>query len=198
MEQGRSPSDRELIKRAKFNDTNAFHQLHDRYKKRILNYVYRFLGNYALAEDVTQDTFMRIYENLDKYRPIGSVKGWIYTIASNLAKNKLRELSKGSEISLQAQLSDQDESFTLEDTLEDTAPGPDRIAENKGISRKVHVCIGKLAEKYREVIILCGIQGLSYKEAAEIIECSTHVVGVRLLRAREKLKELLEDIEDGM
>ncbi len=196
MVEGNKPTDRELIKRAKDNDDNAFHQLHDRYKKRILNYIYRKFGrNYSFAEEVTQEAFVRIYENLDKYEPIGSVCGWIYTIAGNIAKNKLRKLSKESEISLQTQLSSDDESFTLEDTIQDKAPGAAQLTEDKGLSEKVHKCIGKLEEKYKDVIILCGIQGLSYKEAAEVLDCSTQVVGVRLLRAREKLKELLEESE---
>jgi len=186
-------SDRELIERAKGNDSNAFCLLHDRYKKRILNYLYRFFGNYSLAEEVAQEAFIRIYENLDKYQPIGTVRGWIYTIAANLAKNKLRDLSKKKEISLDMRLSAEDESFTLADIIKDKAPGPDKIVEDRGESLKVQESIAKMEEKYKQVIILCGIQGLSYDEAAEVIGCSIKVVGVRLMRARQKLKSMLKE-----
>lgn len=194
MGKGKSPSDKELIKKIQDGNTEAFHQLHERYKKRVLNYIYKkFGGNYSFAEEVTQEAFIKIYENIEKYKPTGSVCGWIYTIAGNIGKNKLRKIDREGEISLQTQLASEDESFTLEDTIKDKEPGAGKKAADKGFSRIVHRCIGELDEKYKEVLILCGIQDLSYKEAAEITGCTTQTIGVRLMRAREKLKKLVEE-----
>jgi RNA polymerase sigma-70 factor (ECF subfamily) len=187
--------DRELLKRAVENDTDAFNQLHRKYRRKVINYAYRYIGNYAMAEETAQETFIKIYENLDKYKPTGTVRGWIYTIAVNTAKNKIRQLSKRHEISLHTPLS-YDGSFTLEDTIEDKMPLPDTVTQDRGMSQRLHKSIGKLKSKYKEIIILCGIQGLSYKEASEITGCSIKTVGIRLMRAREQLKKILKESEE--
>lgn len=181
-------SDQKLLERAKAGEREAFNQLHQRYRGRILNYAYRMLGSYEIAEEITQETFMRVYSNLDSCR-IENVGGWVYTIARNLSLNELRRRKHEPAISLNAPISD-DDSRELIDSIPDTSPSSQQEARRKELEGRIEKAIASLPPKYREVLILCGIQGLSYKEAADILKCSLQSVGVRLYRARKLMRKL--------
>ena len=86
-------SDIELLRRAKEGDEGAFEYLHNRYREKILNYSYRLVGKYETAEDITQETFIRVYNGLAKFRG-ENVAGWIYTIARNLSLNELKKMKQ--------------------------------------------------------------------------------------------------------
>lgn len=188
---GDSFSDRELIERIKNKDTSAFEILHKRYRKAIMNFAYRFTGNYETAEDATQDTFIKVYENAQSYKPTGSTKGWIYTIASNTAKNILRKTGQFQKISLDTPISyDKGKTIRLIDTFADEEKNPEKLIRQKELEEKVQEALKRLPEKYREVLVLCGIEGLSYDEAAEVLDTTPASIGVRLMRAREMMKEM--------
>lgn len=182
------PQDQDLIKRAKDGDRAAFETLHRKYRKRILNYLYRFLGNYHIAEDVTQETFVNVYMSLRSYRPIGTVSSWIYKIATNLAKNRFRSMGRVKKTSLDAYISE-DEKTALIDFIESDTAGPEEIAKRKELEFQVQRAIDSLPVKYKTVLILCEIEGLSYEEAAEALNCTTSVIGVRLSRARAQMRK---------
>ena len=94
------PSDQELVRCAQGGDQQAMTALYERYRRKVLNYLYRFTGNRATSEELTQETFLRIVQHIKSYRPTGSVGGWIYRIAGNLAMNTLRDRPRTREISL--------------------------------------------------------------------------------------------------
>jgi RNA polymerase sigma-70 factor (ECF subfamily) len=180
-------SDEELLKKAKDSDMKAFDHLHKRYQNRILNYVYRFLGNYQIAEDITQDTFLRIYTNLDNCE-IGNVGGWIYTIARNLSFNQLRKQKHKLEISLYTPVSEGE--GELIDYLTDDSSSYKAMSQQKELELDIQRAINSLSPKYREVLILCGLQGFSYEEAAKILRCTTRNIGIRLYRARKLMHKI--------
>ncbi|MCM8797900.1 MAG: sigma-70 family RNA polymerase sigma factor [Candidatus Omnitrophica bacterium] len=184
-----SLKDEELLLKAKEKDNEAFQELHRRYRKKILNYVYRLLGRYELAEETTQETFVRVYLNLERCTA-ENIAGWIYTIARNLAMNELKKLKQEQTVSLEETIFDgEGKKILLIDALADEKTvEPD--ARRKELENRIQGAINSLPIKYREVIVLCGIQELSYEEAARILNCSVRNVAVRLFRARKMLKEL--------
>lgn len=182
-------SDAELLTKAKDGEIEAFNQMHRRYRERILNYVYRFVGKYEIAEDITQETFIRVYNNLANVR-IENIAGWIYTIARNLTMNELRRIKQESNVSLYEVVCERDgEESLMIDYLVDNKGG-ETEAREKELEGRVQNAINALPVKYREVMILCGLQGLSYKEAARVLRCSLQSVGVRMFRARELMRKL--------
>ena len=186
------PSDRYLIQKAREGDRPAFEELYNRYKKPIFNYICRLLGDRAVAEELTQETFIRVYTNLAQYRPTGKVSSWIYMIAANLAKNELRSREYRKTVSLDSAIAE-DEKLRLGDLLQDTSVGPADVAENKEVRAQIQKVIHKLPLHHKEVLVLCDVQGLSYEEAAEILGCSVGTVASRLNRARTAFVKIFKE-----
>ncbi|MCM8779389.1 MAG: RNA polymerase sigma factor [Candidatus Omnitrophica bacterium] len=179
--------DEELLLKAKEKDIEAFNELHRRYRKHILNYVYRLLGRYEQAEEITQETFVRVYLNLERCEA-RNVAGWIYTIARNLTMNEIKKLKQVKTVSLDEPIFDREGKEIL--LMDAVADEKGEEAHRREWEKRVQEAINSLPVKYREVMVLCGIQELSYEEAAKILNCSVRNVAVRLFRARKMLKEL--------
>ena len=109
-------NDLTLISKVSSGDRSAFNELYDKYKRRILNYLHRMVNNRTLAEDLTQETFIKVYLNIDKYKPTGSFSSWVYAIARNLAKNEFRYTSNKKNISLETAITS-DGNITLKDVI---------------------------------------------------------------------------------
>ena len=178
-------SDEALAGMAQKGDTKAFEELFKRYKRPILNFVYRLIGNRETAEEVAQEAFMKAYKNLDIFDVTKRFSPWIYTIARNLAKNALRDKKYFRDVSLDTILPKGDGNIHLMDVIADSSVMPDEIAENEELAQQAQRVLDSLPFEYKEVITLCSIQGLIYEEAAQIIGCSTATVSVRLNKAKE-------------
>lgn len=186
------PSDKYLVQKAREGDRSAFEELYTRYKKPIYNYIYRLIGNRAVAEELAQETFIKVYTNISSYRPTGKVSSWIYSIAGNLAKNELRSRGYRKAVSLEAKISD-DEKLKLKDMLANGSFKPDEIAQNRELRERIQKVINMLDVKHKEVLVLCDVQGLSYEEAAEVMDCSVGTVASRLSRARAAFVKLFKE-----
>ena len=182
------PSDETLVSRFKFDgDMEAFDLLHNRYRKSILNYLCRYVGNYQKAEELTQETFIRVYRHLPNFKPTGKVSGWIYAIATNLARMEFRRAGKHKgTVSMNALFSKDGEEIGMEDFIPNHRKRPDRIARAQEIERRIQEGIAALPEKFRQVFILCTIEGFSYREASRALEIGEGTVCSRLVRARKK------------
>ena len=185
------PSDKYLIQKAREGDRPAFEELYNRYKKAIFNYIYRMIGDRAVAEELAQETFVKAYINISTYKPTGKASSWIYAIAGNLAKNELRSRQYRKAISLEATVSD-DEKLKLKDILANGSFKPDDIAQNKELRVKIQKIMNSLAANHKEVLVLCDVQGLSYEDAAEILNCSVGTLASRLSRARQAFIKLFK------
>lgn len=183
--------DEELIRLAQRGDVGAVSALYVRHQRKLLNTLYRLTGDRALAEDLTQETFLRVVRHLPKYRPIGSVGGWIFRIGKNLALNSFRDRKALKEVSLEEPVTDSEEGVTKEEMIPHGGPGPDQEANSRETEQEIQQALLKLPPVFREALILCDIQGHAYKEAAEALECSINTVASRLARARSKMAELL-------
>lgn len=186
--------DQLLIRLAQRGDSQAVSVLYQRYRRKLTNTLYRLTGNQALAEDLMQETFLRVVRHLPSYRPTGSVGGWIFRIAKNLALNSLRDRKRLREVSMEEPMSqgeDEEHAMERKEMIADSAPGPARNADRKETERQIQEALMKVAPAFREALILCDIQGHAYKEAAELLECSINTIASRLARGRAKMAGLL-------
>ncbi|MBL7157889.1 MAG: sigma-70 family RNA polymerase sigma factor [Candidatus Omnitrophica bacterium] len=177
-------SDEALAKLAREGDTKAFEELFERYKSPILNFIYRLIGNRETAEEVTQEAFIRAYKSLGIFDPRKRFSAWIYTIARNLAKNALRDKKYFRDVSLEKAISGEGEDIKLKHVLSDPNPRPDEIALDEELSRNVQAVLKKLPAELREVITLCNIEQMTYKEASKILGVSEATVMNRLRKAK--------------
>ncbi len=186
-------SDDELIFKAKHGDAKAFDVIHKRYLKKILNYVNRIVSDFQKAEEITQETFLQVYRHLDTYQPCGKLSSWIFKIATNLSKNELRSQrrKKYLGISLYTKLIGEESDSELIDIIPDDAEKPDNHAERNELSKIIEKAIQALPLKYREVMLICEVYGYSYQEASDILNCTKANVGIRLCRARKKIKKII-------
>jgi RNA polymerase sigma-70 factor (ECF subfamily) len=183
-------SDAELIQRAKRRDKEAYKELFERYSGKILSYLYRYIGDYQKAEDITIETFLDVYNRLPSYREEGKFLSWVYKIAINFAKKEFRKKSR-KEILLD-EPPDEEGRDIIGDLAVDDKLRPDYQAAENELEECIEKTIHALDEKYKNVLLLCDIQGLSYEEAASILKCKAMTVGAQLSRARQLLYEALK------
>jgi len=189
------PPDAELIAQAKSGDKQAFVVLFQRYKNRIYAYLARYLRDEETAQDLTLETFLAVYNNLQSYTEEGAFLPWVYKIATNLAKREFRRKRIG-EISLDEPVTESGNS-TLGDMIADELNRPDHNAMKAEVVEILERALQRLSEKYRQAVLLCDIEGLTYEEAARVLNSNAKTVGTHLLRARKVLfKYLLKYKQD--
>lgn len=174
-----------LVERFLKGERSAFDELYRRYKDRILNYINRMISDKGTAEELTQEVFINVYTNISNYKPKGFFKAWIYTIASNLAKNELKKRSYKINVSLFRPIRGKEADITLEDVLTNEELSSEFIIKNNELKEEIEVILRSLPVPYREVIVLCAMEGLSYEEAARILKINVKTVSSRLARARQ-------------
>lgn len=173
--------DQALARRVQAGDEAAFGELLTRYRKPVLNFVYRLLGDAGDAEDVAQDTFVRAYRHLADYDPRRQFSTWLFAIARHAALDRLRYRQRHPTAPLE------------------TAPEPSAVSgdvDARDLGRQIAAAIATLPEDQRTAIVLAAYHGLSHAEIAGLMRCSEKSVESRLYRAkqtlREKLRHLLE------
>jgi RNA polymerase sigma-70 factor (ECF subfamily) len=172
-------------------EKRAFNVLVERYQARLLNFVYRSTGDRERAEDLVQEAFIRIYRHLHRFDQTKKFSTWAYTIASNLAKNELRNRSRNPLILFQAirQSWDNDDR-PLE--WEDNTYRPDDLYRKRHLREMVETAVSELPEHHRVVFVLREMEGKTYEEIAEITGCNLGTVKSRLNRARNNFAQIIE------
>lgn len=181
----------ELITAHLKGDSRAFEILVDRYQVRLLNFVYRMIGDRERAEDLVQEAFLRVYRHLDRFDPARKFSTWLYTIASNLAKNELRNRSRSPLVLFQYFRQRQNENESRPYEYEDSATRPDDLYARRQLRELVDRTVVRLAARHREVFVLRELEGKSYEEISEITHCNLGTVKSRLNRARQAFAELI-------
>ena len=178
-------TDEQLIKQFQEGDRQSYNELVFRYKDKILNFLYRFVYDMDLAEDLAQETFLKVYLKKDSYREISKFSTWMYTIASNLAKTELRKIKRRKTYSI-SEISDVDRevNFFVQDENSD-----DKLDDNE--SNILHESIFELEEDFRTIIILREIQELSYENISKILKLPLGTVKSRINRGKLKLRDIL-------
>ena len=183
-------TDEELI--VKFQQTNnerAFEILVKRFKNPLVNFVYRFLGDYDSCVDVVQDTFVKVYRYKDRYTNVAKFSTWIYTIAINLAKTEYKRRKRVKLFSISG---GGEEDSSVE--IKDNNFRPDKNLDNQFKEEQIQKALLKVKVVYREPVILRDIQGLSYEEIAEILNIEVGTVKSRINRGRKRLQKLLMNV----
>ncbi len=172
-------------------EERAFQELVTRYQARLMNFVYRTIGDRERAEDLVQEVFVRVYRHLHRFDQSKKFSTWIYTIASNLAKNELRNRSRNPLVFFQTiKRNWQDEDRPLQ--FEDSSMRPDDMYRKRHLRELVEHSVARLPEHHRQVFVLRELEGKSYEEIAEITGCNLGTVKSRLNRARNSFAAIIE------
>lgn len=186
----RELSDEELILEFQKNNTeDAFNILVQRYKNPLTNFVFRFLGDFEVCNDVVQETMIKVYRYKDSYSSVAKFSTWVYTIAGNLARTEYRRKQRRNIFSI----NDYGEEHSTFD-LPDESYRPDVITDSGIKDEIIQKALLKVKETYREAVILRDIQGMSYEEISEILGVNEGTIKSRINRGRAQLQELLKDI----
>jgi RNA polymerase sigma-70 factor (ECF subfamily) len=176
-------------------EERAFTELVERYQGRLLNFIYRTIGDREKAEDLVQEVFIRVYRHLHRFDRSKKFSTWAYTIASNLAKNELRNRSRNPLVLFQTVQKNQGDSERPVE-FEDFNSRPDDMYERRHLRQLVEETVAKLPEHHRNVFILRELEGKSYEEIAEITDCNLGTVKSRLNRARNSFAEIIAPYVD--
>ena len=185
-----SYKDEELILQFQQGNENAYIELVNRYKNKLINFTYNYLGDRDLAEDIVQETMLKLYEKRHYYKAIAKFSTWIYTIARNQANTELRK-RKRRNISFLSQMTKNGKDFDLD------SKSPDLINElqNTYLAKRINKAIQLLPEHFREVIVLRDIQGLSYEDIGLVMDAPLGTIKSRINRARIQLQAELHDLK---
>jgi RNA polymerase sigma-70 factor (ECF subfamily) len=177
-----------------------FDDLVAEYEKKIFNLVYRVIGDYDEAADLTQETFISAYRAWDRFRGEAKVYTWLYQIALNHCRNRLRQRGRARAI----QVESLDQPFEPDDSgsgagkdIPDESQAPHIVLEDKELNQKILAAVQSLPPAYREIVILRELKGLSYNEIVEVTGISLDNVKTRLSRARAMLRRKLEHYYRG-
>lgn len=183
-----------LIKKCREGDMSSFDQLFALYGDRIYQLAFRYFNNREDANDLTQETFIRIYRGISQYRGEAQFSTWVFRIATNLCYDELRRRKKRMEESLDATLECENGYVTRQ--IADEVLNPEEEAERKEKMALLQEKITILPQEQKVALILRDIQGFSYQEIADIQGCSIGTVKSRISRARLGLKNLLQEQEE--
>ena len=188
-------SDSQVVQSFLDGYSRAFGELVGRYDKRLLNFVYRTVGDRERAQDLVQETFVRVYRHLHRFDQTKKFSTWIYTIAGNLAKNELRNRSRNPLVLFQTIKKNWDADHRpLE--WEDTKLKPDDLFRKRHLKEMVENSVAQLPEHHRLVFVLRELEGKTYEEIADITGCNLGTVKSRLNRARNNFARIIEPLLD--
>jgi RNA polymerase sigma-70 factor (ECF subfamily) len=178
----------DLLRRCAAGDPAAYRELVERLEKPLVNFILRFVGERHVAEDLFQETFVRVVRSLGSYRPTASLSTWIHTIARNLCLDHLKARRRHREVELDGRASgDEGRVISFKDAIRSGLAGPGERAEANDDARAVSAAIRGLSPAKREALVLRVYSGLSYAEIAQVQGCP---VGTVKFRVHEAVQDL--------
>jgi RNA polymerase sigma-70 factor (ECF subfamily) len=193
--------DAALVERWRRGDISAIERLAGKYQGRIYNLILKMCANPDTAAELTQDTFVKIIENIDRFESRSSFYTWAFRIAVNLTLNYCKRKATVGWTSLDAETArlggqaanDEQGRQALGAVLRDEkSPDPAQVAENRELCRLVQVALNKLDDEQKTIIVLRDIEGMDYAQIAEVLAVELGTVKSRLSRARAALRQILE------
>jgi RNA polymerase sigma-70 factor (ECF subfamily) len=190
-------ADAPLIERVKLGDVKAFEMLVVKYQRRIERLIGRMVRDVDLVPDIAQETFIRAYRAIPQFRGDSAFYTWLYRIAVNTAKKALVDLKRDPIVTESARaLRDEDDETSRGETELSDGETPEALLASKEIASAVNASIEALSEDLRQAITLREIEGLSYEEIAEVMNCPIGTVRSRIFRAREAIAHRLRPLLD--
>jgi RNA polymerase sigma-70 factor (ECF subfamily) len=170
----------------------ALNDLMDRHAQKLFHYLVRSLQDEDDAADVSQETFVKVFQHRDKFDPSQKFTTWLYTIASNLVRDRFRWRSRHPQVSLEAE--DEQTETSLKHNLTADQPTPDQQMQTQERAETVRKAVARLPGELRQPLILAVYQGMSQAEIALILKCSVKAVETRIYRARHLLRTTLTEL----
>jgi RNA polymerase sigma-70 factor, ECF subfamily len=188
-------ADRALVERAQQGEARAFEMLVVKYQRRIERLISRMVRDVDLVQDVAQETFIRAYRALPQFRGESAFYTWLYRIAVNTAKKALVEMKRDPVLteSSRSRAAEDDETYRVDNELSD-GETPEALLASKEIAATVNAAIDALSDELRQAITLREIEGLSYEEIADVMNCPIGTVRSRIFRAREAIASRLRPL----
>ena len=185
-------ADLALVRRAKKGDYRAFDLLVLKYQSRIVSIAFKFVKEIQLAEDISQEAFIKAYRSIDSFREESAFYTWLYRITANTAKNYLVSKGRRKESSIsEMSISENEDFFELP-----TNDSPEQILMAQSLKDTIYDALSNLPEDTRTALSLREFEGLNYEEIAEIMNCPVGTVRSRIFRGREALENLISPITD--
>ena len=193
MTESHGRSDVILVRRAKKGDYGAFDLLILKYQHRIIGLTYKIVKDAQLAEDITQETFIKAYQSLKSFREESAFFTWLYRIASNTAKNYLSSRKRRKEFVV-SEIYDEDR----EDIFDiPTSDSPEEILIANNLRDQIFSAFSSLPEEIRTALTMRELDGLSYEEISEILACPIGTVRSRIFRGREAIEKKIRPLITG-
>jgi RNA polymerase sigma-70 factor (ECF subfamily) len=185
-------ADLALVRRAKKGDYRAFDLLVLKYQSRIVSIAFKFVNEIQLAEDISQEAFIKAYRSIDLFREESAFYTWLYRITANTAKNYLVSKGRRKESSIsEMSISENEDFFELP-----TNDSPEQILMAQSLKDTIYDALSGLPEDTRTALSLREFEGFNYEEIAEIMNCPVGTVRSRIFRGREALEDLISPITD--
>ena len=179
-------SNAELVRKSQFGDKAAFEQLVIRHQELVFSLAYKLTGNREMANDVAQEAFIRAWKAIEKFRGDSTFSTWIYRITVNTAWTLRKKAKKHSTLNIDD---------TYEPIVIDEKKDPELVAINSDLSSVLINALDKIPIEQRIIVELKNIEGRSHKEIADYLDISVTAAKVRLHRAHQKLRQILEEVE---
>ena len=174
-------SDETLMQQVVAGNVAAFQTLYDRHHRVVFNFLLHFLGDRSAAEDLLQETFLRVFAHREDYRPTAAVRTWLFTIARNLLIDRRRRMGARPEYPDDEALQE----------VSDPSPSPLARLEGRALEERLHLAVTRLPPFQREVVLFSRFAGLSHEEIARVTQASPGAVRVALHRGLRRLRDLL-------
>jgi len=185
--------DSTLVSLCQKKDLAAFEELVRKHQQKMLNIAYRMIGNYEEACDVVQDAFVSAYKNIKSFKGISKFSTWLSVIVINHSKKSLKKLKSQhyrESVSVYKTVNIGHNQISVDPPS--SGPLPDEVIERENIQEKLQLCLDRLENEFREVVVLRDIQGFSYKDISRTLTIAEGTVKSRLFRARVLLKNCLK------
>ncbi|MCL7751212.1 RNA polymerase sigma factor RpoE [Guyparkeria hydrothermalis] len=191
-------NDKALVARARKGDRRAFDLLVLKYQHRVQRLIARYIRDPEQVFDLAQETFIKAYRALERFRGDSAFYTWIYRIAVNTAKNQLASDARGGYmVSLNSGGSDESDEPMIEPEALRDGGTPDALAATEELKAAIDQAISDLPEDLRTALTLREMEGLSYDEIASVMDCPIGTVRSRIFRAREAIEQSIESLKGG-
>lgn len=192
---GTEASDEQLMLAFKSGDARAFNTLVTRHRQSVYNFIHRFVGHRQRAEDLLQETWLKVVRSSSEYQPKARFTTWVFTIARNLCVDSARKESYRQADSLDAPVGADPEGRSLgEGVADELSQSPDRAANNSRLRPLLEKALRRLPEEQREVFLLREYHGIGFKEIAEVTGVNENTVKSRMRYALEGLRRALAEL----
>ena len=184
-------ADENLVSLTAQGHPEAFDEIVNRYDRRIINFINRSLGDYATAEELAQETFLRAYRAAGRFDTNRRFSTWLYTIARNLTSNEIRRRKRAGK---HFTIRQQDWDAGAVEQLADTATSPIRHLEVDELRQSLERAMGCLSDDQRQALVMAEYEGLGYKDIAAVFNCPIGTIKAWIFRAKKRLMRELQRV----